>query len=174
MQSDYEIAGILPPQQFMDTDCCSSVFPLPTSPMANHPDPLHQNHHAQLPYHSQQQKQPHFHMNHPVHPGPITHQFFQPRHQFQTLQPRDGQQGGRLHQQLRLEQEAGHSPNHFLPLNFKLGLNENSCREECGALNGDLLNGNEPHVPHTRPHSLGYVPKCWQTQDFSTAQEPSW
>ncbi|KAH7523875.1 trihelix transcription factor GTL2 [Ziziphus jujuba] len=190
MQSDYEIAGIVPHQQFMDTDCCSSVFPLLTPPIPNHHDPLHHHqHHPQLHHHSQQQQkqQQHYHMNHnhPVHPvPPITHQFFQQqRLPFQALQHQqqqeEQQQGGRLHhhhqqQQLRLEQEPGQSPNNFFPVNFKLGLNENSRRQEC-ALNGELFHGNELHASEsTRPYSSGFLPKCWQTQEYSATREPFW
>ncbi|KAL5559530.1 hypothetical protein UlMin_035741 [Ulmus minor] len=171
MQSSYEIFGILSQQELIDSDGCSSAFPLSNPPMQNHHYPLLQNHNnSQFPLHLEQQN---CHINHQINPTPFTHQFLQHRHQFPPLQRREELQRGSSNPQSRFgEGVASQSQQSFFPVNFKLGLNENSiCRDE-RVVTGDFLGGNEVGFPENQPHSLGFVPRFLQTQEYSANKEP--
>lgn len=99
----------------------------------------------------QQQLQQQHHLSQLVHPIPITHELFQ---QFQE------QQSGMEHWQMG-------------PLNFKLGLNENSGTGEVALDGGDhLLHENNPIFLQPRPQNLGF--KSWQSQEFGARKEPFW
>lgn len=142
MQSNFDISEIGNQQHLMDiSNSCSPILPI-----FNHQKQNHHHHHF-----NQQPEQPEpYHISHLVHPTPITHDLFQRQH-LQALQ-----QQGRLHWQLG-------------PVNFKLGLNENSENGESALLGAGLFddeNGDDPRLLQSRMHNLGF--KSWQTH------EPMW
>ncbi|PRQ28039.1 putative transcription factor MYB family [Rosa chinensis] len=138
MQSNFEIADLPSQQHFMDTNSSSPVLPIFFTPQnQNHPSFHRQLEHQQLGHH------------HLVHPTPITHELFQGLHP----QP-EQEQSGTLHWQMS-------------PINFKLGLNENSASGEVA-----LLDENSPLFLQSRPQNLGF--KSWQPQEFCTRKEPFW
>ncbi|XP_004305610.1 PREDICTED: uncharacterized protein LOC101310342 [Fragaria vesca subsp. vesca] len=105
-------------------------------------------------FNPQNQTHPSFHQqqlsHHLVHPIPITHELFQGLHP----QPEQEHQSGTAHWQMS-------------PLNFKLGLNENSASGQAA-----LLDQNNPLFLQSRQQNLGF--KSWQPQEFSTRKEPFW
>ncbi|KAH0969775.1 hypothetical protein GBA52_028371 [Prunus armeniaca] len=111
------------------SNSCSPILPI-----FNHQKQNHHHHHF-----NQQLEQPEpYHISHLVHPTPITHDLFQRQH-LQALQ-----QQGRLHWQLG-------------PVNFKLGLNENSENGESALLGAGLFddeNGDDPRLLQTGSLSM--------------------
>ena len=105
-------------------------------------------------FNPQNQTHPSFHQrqlnHHLVHPIPITHELFQGLHP----QPEQEHQSGTAHWQMS-------------PLNFKLGLNENSASGQAA-----LLDQNNPLFLQSRQQNLGF--KSWQPQEFSPRKEPFW
>ncbi|KAL6208084.1 hypothetical protein ACLB2K_019036 [Fragaria x ananassa] len=105
-------------------------------------------------FNPQNQTYPSFHRqqlsHHLVHPIPITHELFQG-----------------LHPQLEQEHQSGTAHWQTSPLNFKLGLNENSVSGQAA-----LLDQNNPLFLQSRQQNLGF--KSWQPQEFSTRKEPFW
>ncbi|XP_050363177.1 trihelix transcription factor GT-2-like [Argentina anserina] len=140
MQSSFELADLASQQHFMDTNNSSSpVLPIFFNPQnQNHPS-LHQ------------QLQPQQLSHHLVHPIPITHGLFQG-----------------LHPPPEQQEQSGTGHWHMSPINFKLGLNQNSASGEDTA----LLDQNSPLFLQSRPENLGF--KSWQGQGFSTRKEPFW
>ncbi|KAL6295961.1 hypothetical protein ACE6H2_004103 [Prunus campanulata] len=139
MQSNFDISEIGNQQHLMDiSNSCSPVLPI-----FNHQKQNHHHHHF-----NQQLEQPEpYHISQLVHPTPVTHDLFQRQH-LQAFQ-----QQGRLHWQLG-------------PVNFKLGLNENSGNGESALLGAGLFddeNGDDPRLLQSRAHNLGF--KSWQTHE---------
>ncbi|PON42588.1 Myb-like domain containing protein [Trema orientale] len=189
MQSNYEIAEIIPEQpQFMDSDCSSPlVFPLPNPSIQNHHYPLHHHHHQDHDHHNHC-------LLHPHQPIDQHHQYSQVLLKRQFQYPSSSTSTPFTHQffqpwQRRVEEQETVRPNHQTQvvrapqLNFKLGLNENSTSSinnapfALGGGESYLLGGNQQfhHFPEKQTHFVESKSKyCRQAQEYSTAKEPFW